>query len=140
MKIRQLLESDIDQISKLDVRFSSPWSRYLYRERIKMFPDLSYGLFDNNNLVGFVLGKEMSGPDDIYISRVVVDRKHEGKGYGKKLMNTILSKEKKRFFSDVRESNVRSINLHKSVGFFPLDVEHFYSDDERGIKFLKYQR
>jgi len=139
MRMRSLSEKDLPEIEKLDVRFTSPWSRYLYRERIRTYPELSYGLFDNEKLVGFVLGKELPN-NDIYLSRVVVDRKHEGKGYAKQLMNKVVDTHKKRITSDVTESNIRSIHLHKRCGFTPLEGDFRYSDGERKIMFLRDRR
>ena len=139
MNFKQISQKNIDDIIKLDDRFGSPWSRGLYSDRLQMFPDLAYGAFSNNKMVGFILGKrDMSG--NVTISRVVVDRKHEGKGIGGNLVDILTKKvhdNAQRVVSTVRESNIRSINLHKGRGFDMLPEFHTYSDGERGIKFLK---
>ena len=140
MTIKKLSQKDMNDIHRLDERFGTPWSNELYSERIQRFSDLSYGAYENGKLIGFVLAKRL--PDgDLYISRVVVDKQYEGKGIAKRLMMKIDKKHGKRIKSTVRESNTRSINLHKSDGYFTLKDDFYtFKDGERGLKMMKYLR
>ena len=138
MEYRKINSKYIDDILKLDSRFGSPWSRGLYLDRLSMFPDLSYGVFKNGKLIGFILGKK-EPIGNIKISRLVVDEKYEGRGIGGHLVDVLTKKadeKTKKMRSIIRESNKRSIKLHKHRGFEIYDY-HTYKDGEKGIKFLK---
>lgn len=138
MKIKPLTIDDLDAVSKLDFRFKSPWSRGLYTERMERYPNLSHGAYEHDNLVGFILGKDLT-KKKTYISRVVVSKKHEGRGIGKKLMKEFeYSSRNKQVESTIRSSNKRSLNLHRSMGYkIDDDYEYVYNDGDRGVKFWK---
>jgi len=139
MQYKKISQKNIDDILKLDVRFGSSWSKGLYLDRLSMFPDLAYGVFKNNKLIGFVLGKK-EPLGNITISRLVVDKQYEGRGIGGHLVDILTKKSydrAKEMRSTVRESNIRSIKLHKHHGFETLPDFHIYKDGEKGLKFLK---
>ena len=137
-KIRRLSRKDLQDIKELDVRFKSPWSSQLYTERISTYPDLSYGAYEGSRLIGFIVAK-ITPENSVYISRIVVDKDHEGKGIAKKLMKTVeKNTQHQKFESEVRASNVRSIGLHKSLNYKNDDTFFYkYRDGERGLKFFK---
>jgi len=139
MQYKRLSRKNIDDILKLDNRFGSHWSRGFYLDRLSMFPDLSYGAFKNGKLIGFVLGKK-EPLGNITISRVAVKKELEGRGIGGNLVDILTKKvidDAKSLRSTVRESNIRSIKLHKHRGFETLPDFHIYKDGEKGFKFLK---
>jgi len=137
LNIQKLSKKDIDDIHRLDERFGTPWSNELYIERLSMYPELGYGAYHHGKLIGFVLAKRLPS-GDLVISRIVVDKKFEGKGIATKLMRRIDTKRKRNIHSTVRIGNERSINLHKRSGFRTLS-DNFYTfkDGEKGLKFIK---
>lgn len=135
--IKKLTLNFIKDIEKLDNRFQSHWSQELIKERITKFPLLSLGGFIDEQLIGFILGKEEE--QKVTVSRIVVSKEYEGKGIGKKLLkfleqgttcNTIESV--------IRSGNKRSTRLHKSCGF-TLNPNYLYryENEELGLKFTK---
>ena len=138
VRIKKLNIDSLDDISKLDVRFDTPWSKEWYESRMKKFPSLARGAYENEELVGFIVGKRMkSGINKI--SRVAVSEEHEGRGIGKELVKQFESRSRgKRVESRIRSSNKPSYHLHKSLGY---DVDpsykYTYKDKETGIKLFK---
>ena len=53
VRIKKLNIDSLDDISKLDVRFDTPWSKEWYESRMKKFPSLARGAYENEELVGF---------------------------------------------------------------------------------------
>ena len=139
IKIKQLSEESLDEVSELDSRFGSRWSKDLYKDRIYKFPDLSHGAYMNNKLVGFIVGKRPA-TNEVLISRIAVKKEKEGHGIGKKLVKHLEEnvRDTKKITATVRKSNKRSINLHRSCGFSK-DKDYFYryKDEELGLKFTK---
>lgn len=86
--------------------------------------NLCYLLYDNNNLIGYLIGDFRTLPDNryaYYISYVFVSEKYRGKKLGTKLMDLIITKCKNsgtKFIvltCDTFDSKV--INFYKKYGF-----------------------
>ena len=138
VRVKKLTVDSLDDISKLDVRFDTPWSKECYESQIKKFPSLARGAYENENLVGFIVGKRMkSGVNKI--SRVAVSKEHEGRGIGKELVKKFEQRSVgKKVESRIRSSNKPSYHLHKSLGYdVDPSYEYTYKDKETGIKFFK---
>jgi len=104
--IKPLSKNSLDDIQELDKRFKSRWSDELYLERLETFPQLALGAYNSkDHLIGFILGKTQ--PDgSFFISRVVVDKNHEGKGIGTKLMKSFSKATTDKIESSVRKRNI----------------------------------
>ena len=127
--------SRMKEIKILDKRFKSDWSEEMYQERITAFPELSYGAFIKKKLIGFVIGKYYDD-DGILISRIVVDKKYEGKGIAKQLLNEI-TKNKIEYQSIIRADNKRALKLHKGSGF-SIHKPYFYKNGDLGFILIKH--
>ena len=142
MQYKRITTKDVDEIMKLDVRLGSPWSKGLYMDRLSMFPDLAYGAFKNGKMIGFVLGKKDTF-GNITLSRMAVRKELEGRGIGGHLVDMLIKKvdrnDIKELNATIRESNSRSLNLHKSRGFVENGL-YTYRDGERGFKMIKRLR
>ena len=138
MEIRKINPKYINDILKLDVRFTSPWKKETYFKRLDENPELAYGSFKNDKLVGFILGRRLSS-GNIKISRLVVHKDFEGRGIGGKLVDTLTNKPDTadKMISIVREDNKRSINLHKHRGFDIIPKDFTYKNGTKGIRFKK---
>ena len=139
IEIKSLTEKSIDDITELDSRFGSSWSTELYKERLNLFSDLSYGSYLDNELIGFIIGKRIS-PEEVLISRIVVRKEKENNGVGKKLVEHFEKSisEVEVISAVTRKSNNRSINLYKSCGFTQdKNYRYRYKDEELGLKFMK---
>jgi ribosomal protein S18 acetylase RimI-like enzyme len=67
----------------------------------------------------FVLSK--SNEDDVYLAELAIDKKEQGKGYGKMLLNKTIEIAKKEGFRrvilDVELSNTKALKIYEHVGF-----------------------
>ena len=132
MKIRKISSRNINQMMRLEDRLISNWPRDLYLERLSMYPDLAFGMFDGPKMVGFIIGKR--NPDDtVLISRVVVDKKYENKCIGTRLVKKLEHSCKSFMVSTVRESNKPSLKIHEHAGFHVVEPYRFH-DGEPGFK------
>ncbi len=83
-----------------------------------------YGIYINDTLIGFA----MHGEDrrlfysQVWLDRFMIDKKYQGKGYGKKSMELILQKmyedyNCKKIYLSVHENNFPAIKLYEKLGF-----------------------
>jgi ribosomal protein S18 acetylase RimI-like enzyme len=75
-----------------------------------------YDYYDNGVHVGRFLIESIT--DDYYtLWKVKIFEEFRGKGYGKKMLDEILSTFKKDFYLYVRKDNIIAINLYLKFGF-----------------------
>ncbi len=95
-----------------------------------------YGIYIHDELIGFA----MHGKDrllfftQVWLDRFMIDKKYQGKGYGKKSMNLILQKmyddyNCKKIYLSVHEDNYPAIELYEKLGF--TKTRHKDSNGER---------
>lgn len=88
-----------------------------------------YGIYDEDEMVGFsALGKNPED-DTIWIVRHMVDEKHQGKGYGKKGLKAVIKLMQEKFkpksiFLDVVKENETATNLYVKAGFKDTGKKH----------------
>jgi len=130
--LKKISAKNIESIMRLDDRLISTWSRDLYLERLRLYPDLAYGMFDGKKMIGFVIGKR--NPDDtVLISRLAVDSNYENQGLGTRLANKLKYAANDLMVSTVRASNTPSLKVHEHIGFTDVKPYTFY-DGEPGFK------
>ncbi len=83
-----------------------------------------YGIYTNNILIGFAMhGKNrLLFLPQVWLDRFMIDKKYQGKGYGKKSIELIVQKlydeyNCKKIYLSVHENNVNAIELYKKLGF-----------------------
>ena len=85
-------------------------------------------------LAGFLIYSRVL--DEASIDNVVVDRAHQGRGFGRALLNEALSQMRlarlKRCLLEVRESNVAARALYENNGFIVDGVRPRYYKTEQG--------
>lgn len=85
--------------------------------------NLPYLIYVDNNPVGFIMLRNdlWLNQDHNYTWRIMIDKNHQGKGYGKvacKIAINIFEKIGAKFINiSVDENNQRSIKLYESLGF-----------------------
>lgn len=145
MQIRPLTQKDISPLSVLATQtyietFGHSFSKEELSEQIaetrseKYFlsaidEDIFLGAFIDDKLVGYIQFGEVkfeidtTTPDenDVGINAIYIEANYQGKGIGKKLMDTALQHERlqhaKTIFIDVWDKNKRAINFYISYGF-----------------------
>ncbi len=83
-----------------------------------------YGIYVGENLIGFAMhGKnKLLFFSQVWLDRFMIDKKYQGKGYGKKSMVLILEKmyedyRCKKIYLSVHEDNRTAIELYEKLGF-----------------------
>ena len=94
-----------------------------------------YAVYDNDIMVGFVMytfadkiGGDLSAPYILpcyYIWRILIDKNHQGKGYGKQTITKIIDEiktmpygEADRIYTSWSPNNIPSKSLFEPLGFF----------------------
>ena len=86
-----------------------------------------FGIYNTQTLIGFVMVARFSG---IYwISRLMIDQRFQGQGFGKQALEKAVHLLKKRIgTAEIRTSiakqNIIGLQLFKSIGFQPLTLEN----------------
>lgn len=136
--IRFMQEADLSQAVELELLcFSDPWSERLLRESLAGTLDIWYVSEEEGTITGFgnlrILG------DEGEIQRIAVHPDCRGKGYGKKLMEQMVTFAKaqgvKEMTLEVRAGNLPAISLYESFGFLKEAVRRGYyqNPDEDGL-------
>ncbi len=85
-----------------------------------------YGVYDELNLVGFAMhGRQEFWPlpySQVWLDRFMIDKKYQGKGYGKQAMVLIIKRlfyyyKCKKIYLSVHADNVAAIKLYENLGF-----------------------
>ncbi len=83
-----------------------------------------YGIYEDDTVIGFAMHGEnrLLFSSQIWLDRFMIDKKHQGKGYGKKSMVLILEKMHKdynckKIYLSVHEDNYAAIRLYEKLGF-----------------------
>ena len=82
------------------------------------------GIYDGNMLIGFAMYGYFPepSPGQLWLDRLLIDKKYQGKGYGKQAVLSLLDKLHTEFQSDtvylsVYENNPNAIQLYRQIGF-----------------------
>lgn len=84
------------------------------------------GIYDSDMLVGFSMYGYFDKPlpdGRLWLDRLLIDKKHQGKGYGKAAVLALLEKLRKeyscrRVHLSVYDDNLPAIALYQQVGFY----------------------
>lgn len=98
------------------------------------------GIYDGATLIGFAMyGLFLENSStQVWLDRLLIDKKYQGKGYGKKATIMLLEKlsieyNQKRIYLSVYNINKVAIRLYKEIGFY-FNGEY----DTKGEKIMVY--
>ena len=101
----------------------------------------SVGIYDNDILIGFAMYGYFSdpAPGQLWLDRLLIDKKYQGKGYGKQAVRLLLDRLHTEYQSDtvylsVYENNPHAIKLYQQIGF-QFNGEY----DSKGERIMEYQ-
>lgn len=101
--------------------------------------DIYYLIKSGDNVVGNT-SYQLKDDESAYISGLVVTKKFQGQGIGKRAMQMLLEilKDKKIIWLMTHPENVRAIALYKSLGFKQVGkpIENYFDDGEPRIKMI----
>ncbi|RMI06646.1 MAG: ribosomal-protein-alanine N-acetyltransferase [Calditrichaeota bacterium] len=141
--IRRMTLADLDAVQKIErTVFTDPWSRESYRYEIRQnrfsFPVV---LEVGGEVVGYAVAWRIY--EEFHIANLAIAPEHQGKGWGKLLLNFLLEQAGGAKFAllEVRRSNRRAIRLYEKFGFQPFGVRpRYYHDQEDALVMRKQLR
>lgn len=143
MEIHSLLLKYIDQIYAIELEsFSVPWSINSLKDDLEN-PMAKYFVLTEDEEVLAYLGIR-TVLDEIHVMNIAVKPCHRGKGYSTLLMEELMKFAiEGNFYSislEVRESNIKALNLYNKCGFENVGVRKDYYDKpkENAILMVKY--
>ncbi len=89
----------------------------------KIYPTANpFAIYDNDEMVGFVMYGFDTDDERFYLVRLMIDEKHQGKGYGKAATLEVIERMKQiedccEIFLSFVPENTGAEQLYKSVGF-----------------------
>jgi len=141
MRVRRAKREDIEEINRLTVQMHNHLGRLVGIEFT--LEDLKEEFFSESDSLDGVYVAEVDGKVVGYVSfsnkihedewcgrnlrleHLIVDEKHKRKGYGTKLIETLLQKARKynaNIIADTFTKNVGTIEFFKSLGFKPFET------------------
>ena len=126
VSLRQITPENFDECINLKVaagqeNFVAPNVKSIAQS--KVYPTMNISaVYDSDEMVGFVMFGFDPDDEKYYLVRLMVDEKHQGKGYGKAATLAVISQLKQTegcgelYLSFVPE-NAGAERLYKSVGF-----------------------
>lgn len=142
MFIRLLKKDDLIELENIENSlFDNPFSKESCLEELITDNRLYLGLFDDNQLVGYV--GVMITFDTADIIKVGVKKEYQGKGYSKRLMYLLLQVLKdngvKYVMLEVEHSNYKAINLYLSCGFKEISERKNYYGENNHAKIMRLE-
>lgn len=83
---------------------------------------LPYAVYSDDKLVGFVMYCVDVDDNEHWLYRLMIDKKYQGKGYGKKALTIVLDnmrsdKTRNKIYLGVHLESKAAVGLYKSLGF-----------------------
>jgi ribosomal-protein-alanine N-acetyltransferase len=142
----RIKEADIQDFLWLDKTesnfFNSSNSEYERYEKImKMYPENNYIIFlacYKNNNIGYIAGEKISS--ELHIYNLLILNEYRNKGYGDRLLDFYIKYNSniKTIFVELRESNLKALNLYLDKGFVKYNNrKNYYSHPNEDAILMK---
>lgn len=111
-------------IKNLDEAFIKNWD--ITDQDIEMYNEMisegsSFGIYEDATLVAIAICEEKKWNNSLYIENIIVGEKSRRKGFGKLLINEIISFAKAKNFRivelETQNTNIPAVQFYKSQGF-----------------------
>lgn len=131
--IRKALNQDINRINEIGLLIKDDFSSSFNIEDELSKDYISIYVYEENNeIVGFIHTEYHFEITDIV--NIAVDSRFQHKGIAYQLINYLLDKtESNKLMLEVRESNIKAINLYKKCGFSEIHRRKNYYGTEDAI-------
>nr|WP_280954390.1 ribosomal protein S18-alanine N-acetyltransferase [Methanohalophilus levihalophilus] len=133
--------SDFEQIIQIEMEAFTEHNPYIYMNFYELNPEGFFVAEENGIIYGFVMGY-LSDELEGRIFSLAVRSDIRGKGIGTRLLRRILKEFRRLNLQsaklEVRESNLKAIDLYKRMGFLECWCEAgYYSDGEDAVVMKK---
>lgn len=141
--LQEITRDNFYACMKLSVRKDQPFvaSNAFSVAESKIFPDwVTKAIYDNKEMVGFVMYKKNYEKNELYLCRFMVDQRYQGKGYGKAALDILkeiaMSDEKIHTIKlSTDPTNENGIRIYEKFGF--MDMKYMDHDEEVFVLDLK---
>lgn len=141
--IRIMQDKDVLSVSKLEKQsFSMPWSEQALEKEIFNKDSLFCVCEIDKKIIGYAGMYYVYTEGDI--TNIAIDKKYQGKGYAKELLNYMFelanSRGIKEFTLEVRVSNMNAIKLYEKLGFENVGVRKNFYDNPKEDAYIMWKR
>ena len=135
--LRKMTKEELPLVMMVELSaYPYPWSQKNFEDCLKN-PIYSCWVFEQNKvLAGHVIISAARGTGEAHILNICVTPSHQGKGWGRKLLEeaewiaTQFNAED--CFLEVRQSNLVGIKLYESVGYNEVGLRKGYYPTDKG--------
>ena len=141
--LRPMTEEDLPAVSQIEEEtFSMPWKPDDFREMIKR-DNMTYMVAElDGEIIGGSGMRNILGDGEI--TNVAIREKYRGRGYGKALLQALLTAGEEMgaaaFTLEVRVSNTAAIRLYESLGFVSEGVRPDFYERPREDALIMWKR
>ena len=124
-----MTKADITAVMEIEnSEYEFPWSEGIMKDCLSTPNYHGYLLKSENALIGYAMIS--AAVSECHILNICIKSSYQKQGYGKKLLDFLLSEAKslkaQQVFLEVRASNKAAISLYQNSGFNELDVRRGY--------------
>lgn len=141
--MRTLKPQDLRQISEIEQEvFSDPWSYEMLKSSSEHYRCWVLESKDNDLILGYLVGQKVI--DEFSIFNLAIRPGYQKKGLGslfvKKVIHTMQIEGCRKFFLEVRKSNVAAKALYSKLGFRELyQRKNYYSRPQEDAVVMIYE-
>lgn len=141
LNIRRMKDSDIDNVYAIETDVHiAPWSKEILRDCVLVGYDcrvLEINHGDSPILGGYIISRISA--DNCHILNFCVAKPLQSKGFGRKLLQTMLyslSKFSQIHYAilEVRQSNAVALHLYETMGFERVEIKKEYYKDKHSTE------
>lgn len=141
LNIRRMMDSDIDTVYAIETDVHiAPWGKEIIRDCVLVGYDcrvLEIHNADTSILGGYIISR--LNEDNCHILNFCIAKPLQSKGFGRKLLQTVLYSLSKftqinSVVLEVRPSNDVAIHLYKTMGFEQIDIKKGYYQDKDKVE------
>lgn len=135
-RIEKAKKKDFPEILSIEnLSFTNPWSKNQFGESLSNFFVAKKG----GKILGFIGVQKLI--DEAHILHMATHPDYRRTGIARKLMRKAMGVRAKKFFLEVRKSNIPAQNLYKSMGFRMISIRNkYYSDNDEDALVMIYER
>ena len=132
--INSISIKDINSFNSLGKELNDNFSNlFILDNLLNSEYDKVYGYYIEDNLIGFIHINKLY--ENIDIINIIIDKNYRNKGYGKELLDYVISNNKdvNSIMLEVRESNKNAIDFYKNNNFKIINVRKNYYGNENAL-------